>query len=39
MMQQESGWQNPFGDGRAGESILEHLTAGQIYPCGPHDYR
>jgi UDP-N-acetylglucosamine 2-epimerase len=28
MMQQESGWQNPFGDGRAGESILEHLTAG-----------
>jgi len=39
MMQQENGWRNPFGDGRAGESILEHLTAGQIYPCRPPDYR
>jgi UDP-N-acetylglucosamine 2-epimerase (non-hydrolysing) len=26
MMQQGNGWKNPFGDGRAGESILEHLT-------------
>jgi len=25
MMQQENWWRNPFGDGRAGESILEHL--------------
>jgi len=25
MMQQGNGWRNPFGDGRAGESILEHL--------------
>jgi UDP-N-acetylglucosamine 2-epimerase (non-hydrolysing) len=28
MMQQGNGWKNPFGDGRAGESILDHLTAG-----------
>lgn len=28
MLQQGNGWKNPFGDGRAGESILEHLTAG-----------
>ncbi|MDM7940856.1 MAG: UDP-N-acetylglucosamine 2-epimerase [Methanothrix sp.] len=27
MMGCENGWRNPFGDGRAGESILEHLTA------------
>jgi len=25
MMLQRNGWRNPFGDGRAGESILEHL--------------
>jgi len=23
MMQQENWWRNPFGDGRAGESILD----------------
>ncbi|MDM7912849.1 MAG: UDP-N-acetylglucosamine 2-epimerase [Methanotrichaceae archaeon] len=28
MMGRENGWKNPFGDGRAGESILEHLIAG-----------
>jgi UDP-N-acetylglucosamine 2-epimerase (non-hydrolysing) len=28
MMAQENGWRNPFGDGRAGESILKHLSAG-----------
>ncbi|MDM7912852.1 MAG: UDP-N-acetylglucosamine 2-epimerase, partial [Methanotrichaceae archaeon] len=25
MVGRENGWKNPFGDGRAGESILEHL--------------
>ncbi|OPY48297.1 MAG: UDP-N-acetylglucosamine 2-epimerase [Methanosaeta sp. PtaU1.Bin016] len=25
MMQQGNGWKNPFGDGKAGERILEHL--------------
>ncbi len=28
MMGRENGWTNPFGDGRAGECILEHLTTG-----------
>ncbi|OPX76924.1 MAG: UDP-N-acetylglucosamine 2-epimerase [Methanosaeta sp. PtaB.Bin018] len=27
MMEQGNGWKNPFGDGRAGEGILEHLTS------------
>jgi UDP-N-acetylglucosamine 2-epimerase (non-hydrolysing) len=27
MLEAEAGWRNPFGDGRAGESIVEHLTA------------
>jgi UDP-N-acetylglucosamine 2-epimerase (non-hydrolysing) len=25
MMQQGNGWKNPFGDGRAGEAIIDHL--------------
>jgi UDP-N-acetylglucosamine 2-epimerase (non-hydrolysing) len=29
MMEAEAGWNNPFGDGRAGESIIERLTASQ----------
>lgn len=28
MIHQGNGWKNPFGDGRAGEGIIEHLTAG-----------
>jgi len=28
MVQQGNEWRNPFGDGKAGESILEYLTAG-----------
>jgi UDP-N-acetylglucosamine 2-epimerase (non-hydrolysing) len=27
MLEAETGWKNPFGDGRAGESIVKHLTA------------
>jgi len=27
MMKRKNGWKNPFGDGRAGESIVEHLRA------------
>ena len=27
MMQQGNGWKNPFGDGKAGKCIIEHLTA------------